>query len=205
MHCFYVCNVSTNSFNPIRSLQSCWSANRGQTQAEIARAIGVEQSLISRIWTMFLETGNAGRRPGHGRRLASTPNEDCYLTSTARRHRNVNGTLFRQHFHSATGTKISTLTVRIRLHAVSLYVRWPIVSVKLTASKSQAHREWVTEHVHRRRNELRNILFSEESRFSLHPDNRRIFIYKKRGTRTILRSLTKASDLVVVEWWWHLH
>ncbi|GFV72043.1 hypothetical protein TNCV_2459761 [Trichonephila clavipes] len=35
-----------------------------QTQAEIAQAIGVSQSLISRIRNRFLETLSAGRRPG---------------------------------------------------------------------------------------------------------------------------------------------
>ncbi|GFW37525.1 transposable element Tcb1 transposase [Trichonephila clavipes] len=70
----------------------------GQTQAEVAQAIGVSQSVISRIWNRFLETGSAGRRPRQGRRRATTPNEDRYLVLTARRHRNMNATLLQQHF-----------------------------------------------------------------------------------------------------------
>ncbi|GFW41011.1 HTH_Tnp_Tc3_2 domain-containing protein [Trichonephila clavipes] len=62
----------------------------GQIQAEVAQAIGVSQSVISRIWNRFLETGSACRRPGQGRRRATTPNEDRYLVLTARRHRNKN-------------------------------------------------------------------------------------------------------------------
>ncbi|GFV06351.1 hypothetical protein TNCV_1528751 [Trichonephila clavipes] len=31
---------------------------RGQTQAEVAQAIGVSQRVISRIWNSFLETGS---------------------------------------------------------------------------------------------------------------------------------------------------
>ncbi|GFV46305.1 hypothetical protein TNCV_3231941 [Trichonephila clavipes] len=34
----------------------------GQTQAEVEQAIGVSQSVISRIWNRFLETGSAGRK-----------------------------------------------------------------------------------------------------------------------------------------------
>ncbi|GFW88143.1 transposable element Tcb2 transposase [Trichonephila clavipes] len=58
----------------------------GQTQAEVAQATGVSQSVISRIWNRFLETESAGRRPGQGRRRATTPslgywhhgfNSDC--------------------------------------------------------------------------------------------------------------------------------
>ncbi|GFW03428.1 hypothetical protein TNCV_1739781 [Trichonephila clavipes] len=33
----------------------------GQTQAEVTQAIGVSQSVISRIWNRFWETGSAGR------------------------------------------------------------------------------------------------------------------------------------------------
>ncbi|GFX39911.1 transposable element Tcb2 transposase [Trichonephila clavipes] len=116
----------------------------GQTQAEVAKAIGVSQSVISRIWDRFLETGSAGRRPGQGRRRATTPNEDRYLVLTARRDRNKNATLLQQHLRSATGTTVSTQSVRSWLHGVGLYARRPM------------------------------------SRFSVHPDNRRIFIWRDR-------------------------
>ncbi|GFW13841.1 transposable element Tcb2 transposase [Trichonephila clavipes] len=82
-----------------------------QTQTEVAQAIGVSQSVIYRIWNRFLETGSAGRRPGQGRRLATTPNEDRYLVLTARRHRNKNAILLQQHLRSATGTTVSTQIV----------------------------------------------------------------------------------------------
>ncbi|GFX51916.1 transposable element Tcb2 transposase [Trichonephila clavipes] len=119
----------------------------GETQAEVAQAIGVSQSVISRIWNRFLETESASRRPGQGRRRARTPNEDRYLVLTARRHRNMNATLLQQHLRSATGTTVSTQTVRNRLHGVGLYARRPM------------------------------------SRFSVHPDNRRIFIWRDHGSR----------------------
>ncbi|GFT67718.1 transposable element Tcb2 transposase [Trichonephila clavipes] len=112
-----------------------------QTQAEVAQAIGVPQSVISRIWNCFLETGNAGRRPVQGRRLTTTPNEDRYLVLTARRHRNMNATLLQQHLRSATGTTVSTQTVRNRLHSVGLYARRPLVCVRLTSRHRRDRRE----------------------------------------------------------------
>ncbi|GFV80402.1 transposable element Tcb2 transposase [Trichonephila clavipes] len=93
----------------------------GQTQAEVAQAIGVSQSGIYRIWNRFLVTGSAGRRLGQGRRRTTTPNEDLYLVLTARRHRNMNATLLQQHLRSATGTTVSTQTVRNRLHGVGVF------------------------------------------------------------------------------------
>ncbi|GFX60092.1 transposable element Tcb2 transposase [Trichonephila clavipes] len=155
----------------------------GQTEAEIAQAIGVSQSVISRIWNRFLETGSAGRRPGQGRRRATTPNEDSYLVLTARRHRNENAILLQQHLRSATGTTVSTQNVRNRLHDVGLYARRPMVCARLTSRHHRDRRQWATEHVTWRRNEWSNVLFSNESRFSAHSDNRRIFIRRDRGSR----------------------
>ncbi|GFX61521.1 transposable element Tcb2 transposase [Trichonephila clavipes] len=63
------------------------------------------------------------RRPGQGRRRATTPNDDRYLVLTAPRHRNMNANLLLQHLRSATGTTVSTQTVRNRLHGVGLYAR----------------------------------------------------------------------------------
>ncbi|GFV48281.1 transposable element Tcb2 transposase [Trichonephila clavipes] len=135
----------------------------GQTQAKVAQAIGVSQR--------------------QGRRWATTPNEDRYLGLTARGHRNINATLLQQHLRSAIGTTVSTQTVRNRLHGVGLYALRPMVCVRLTSRHRRDRREWATEHVNWRRNEWSNVLFSDESRFSVHPDNRCIFIWRDRGSR----------------------
>ncbi|GFV74436.1 transposable element Tcb2 transposase [Trichonephila clavipes] len=132
---------------------------------------------------LFLETGSSGRRPEQGRRRATTPNEDRYLVLTARRHRNKNAILLQQHLRSATGTTVSTQTVRNRLHGVCLYARRPMVCVRLTLRHHHDRRKWATEHVNWRINEWSNVLFSNESRFSVHLDDRRIFIWRERGSR----------------------
>ncbi|GFY16681.1 transposable element Tcb2 transposase [Trichonephila clavipes] len=119
----------------------------GQTQAEVAQVIGVSQSVISRIWNRFLETGSAGRRPGQGRRWATTPNEDRYLVLTTRRHRNMNATLLQQHLCSATGTTVSTQTVRNRLHGVGLYARRPMAYFHLEGPGSRNNPAFVHESV----------------------------------------------------------
>ncbi|GFX63243.1 transposable element Tcb2 transposase [Trichonephila clavipes] len=58
-----------------------------------------------------------------------------------------------------------------------------MVCNRLTSRHRRDRREWATEHVNWRRNEWSNALFSDESRFSVHPDNRRIFIWRDRGSR----------------------
>ena len=95
----------------------------------------------------------------------------------------MNANLLQQYFRSATGTTVSTQTGRNRFHAVGLYAGRPMLCVTLTARHRRARREWAAEHMNWRRNEWRNILFSDESRFSLHSDNIRILIWRERGTR----------------------
>ncbi|GFX66963.1 transposable element Tcb2 transposase [Trichonephila clavipes] len=150
--------------------------------------------------TVFLETESAGRRPGQGRRRVTTPNEDRYLVLTARRHRNMNATLLQQHLRSATGTTVPTQTVRNRLHGVGLYALRPLVCVRLTSRHRRDRREWTTEHVNWRRNECSNVLFSDESRFSVHPDNRRIFIWRDRGSRNNPAFVHESEGIVRLEW-----
>ncbi|GFV03654.1 transposable element Tcb2 transposase [Trichonephila clavipes] len=62
-----------------------------------------------------------------------------------------------------------------------------MVCVRLTSSHRRDRREWATEHVNWRRNEWSNVLFSDEFRFSVHPDNMRIFIWRDRGNPCIIR------------------
>ncbi|GFU19496.1 transposable element Tcb2 transposase [Trichonephila clavipes] len=149
-------------------------ASRGSPMPEI---------IFKMIWNRFLEPGSAGRRPGQGRRRATTPNEDRYFVLTARRHRNMNATLLQQHLRSSTGTTVSTQTVRNRLHGVGLYARRPMECVRLRSRHRRDRSEWATEHVNWRRNGWSNVLFFNESCFSVHPDNRRIFIWRDHGSR----------------------
>ncbi|GFX65399.1 transposable element Tcb1 transposase [Trichonephila clavipes] len=83
----------------------------------------------------------------------------------------------------STMSQRSHLTDSEAWRVVGLYARRPIVCVRLTSRHRRDHREWATEHVNWRRNEWSNVLFSDESRFSVQPDNRRIFIWRGCSSR----------------------
>ncbi|GFW83179.1 transposable element Tcb2 transposase [Trichonephila clavipes] len=174
-------STAVKSFNRFRSLESCWQVRSGPNSSRSSASYWSVAKCEP--WNRVLETGSAGRRHGQGRRRATTPNEECYLLLTVRRHRNMNDILLQQHLRSATGTTVSTQTVRNRIHGVGLYARRPMVCIRLTSRHCRDRREWTTEHMNWRRNEWSNVPFSGESRFSVHPDNRRIFIWRDRGSR----------------------
>ncbi|GFU85510.1 transposable element Tcb2 transposase [Trichonephila clavipes] len=58
-----------------------------------------------------------------------------------------------------------------------------MVCVRLTSRHRRDRRDGATEHVNCRGNEWSNVLFSGESRFSVHPNNRCIFIWRECGSR----------------------
>ncbi|GFY00127.1 transposable element Tcb2 transposase [Trichonephila clavipes] len=114
----------------------------------------------------------------------------------------MNATLLQQHLRSATGTTVSTQTVRNRLHGVGLYARRPMVCVRLTSRHRCDRREWAAEHVNWRRNEWSNVLFLTSPVFLF---IRIIGAFSSGGTVAvgiILRSCTKVSDLAVGECWY---
>ncbi|GFV31119.1 hypothetical protein TNCV_4314441 [Trichonephila clavipes] len=92
-------------------IKICWGR---RTQVEVAEATGASQSVSFKIWKRFMVIGNTLQRLRQGRRSETMFNEDRHLTLTSRRHRNMNAALLQQHLRSATGTTVSTQTVRNR-------------------------------------------------------------------------------------------
>ena len=70
----------------------------GQNQDQVAHAIGTTQSVISRLWRRYYDTGSvAERHPGRGR--ITTPVQDRYVQLQARRNKNLTAT--------TTGTELT--------------------------------------------------------------------------------------------------
>ncbi|GFW80351.1 transposable element Tcb2 transposase [Trichonephila clavipes] len=93
----------------------------GKTQRSVADAVGVARSVVARPWNRFQEKGNVRRRPGAGRPRATTSTDDRYIQLTARRNRTENATELQRQLLLATGRRVSSQTVRNRLHEGGLY------------------------------------------------------------------------------------
>ncbi|GFU05057.1 transposable element Tcb2 transposase [Trichonephila clavipes] len=139
----------------------------GQTQRSVADAVGVARSVVARLWNQFQETGNVRRRPGVGRPRATTSTDDRYIQLTARRNRTKNATQMQRQLLLATGRRVSSQTVRNRLHEGGLYVRRPMVCIPLTPRHRAARRRWAAEHGDWEQHDWSQVLFTNESRFSL--------------------------------------
>ncbi|GFY32654.1 transposable element Tcb2 transposase [Trichonephila clavipes] len=155
----------------------------GQTQCSVADAVGVARSVVARLWNPFQETGNVRRRPGAGRPRATTSTDDRYIQLTVRRNRTENATQLQRQLLLATGRRVSSQTVRNRLHEGGLYARRPMFCIPLTPRHRAARRRWAAEHRDWEQHDWSQVLFTDESQFSLECDTRRVLVWRDRGTR----------------------
>ncbi|GFW91224.1 HTH_Tnp_Tc3_2 domain-containing protein [Trichonephila clavipes] len=71
----------------------------------------------------------------------------------------------------------------IRLGHIGLYARRPVRCVPLTATHCRLRLTWSREHALWTPQQWSCVMFSDESRFSLQSDSRRILIWRAPGTR----------------------
>ena len=100
----------------------------GLSQRHVANVLGVSQSVVS---SRFITTGNVRHLHAGGRERSTNEVQDRFLVVQARRHRFDNATtLRRRDFQNATGVRISTQTIRNRLHDAGLRSRRPDITCK---------------------------------------------------------------------------
>lgn len=155
----------------------------GRSQTEASRILNVPQCAISRLWQRFQSTGDVTRRPVPGRPRVTTARQDRYLAISARRQRDRSARQLGSALTAATGVRVSRQTVYRRLRQVGLYARRPAVCIPLTSPQKRARLQWSLEHQQWSREQWGNVMFSDESRFSLQTDSRRTTIWRERGTR----------------------
>ncbi|GFU68046.1 transposable element Tcb2 transposase [Trichonephila clavipes] len=119
---------------------------------------------------------------------------------TARRSRTKNATQLQRQLLLATGRRASSQTVRNRLHEGGLYARRSMVCILLTPRHRAARRRGAAEHQDLEQYDWSQKLFTDESRFSLECDTRRVLVWRDRGTRNIPAFVHKRSQYRRAGW-----
>ena len=105
----------------------------GVSQRRIAGILlTVSRSVISRLWNRHLTHGNPSYIHGGGREGATTQRQDRFLLIQSRRRRFPNTTSLNNEFRNRAEVRVSTQTVRNRLHEVGLNARRPAIPLPLT-------------------------------------------------------------------------
>ncbi|GFV04847.1 transposable element Tcb2 transposase [Trichonephila clavipes] len=155
----------------------------GRSVTSVAAEFGIAHSIVSRLWRQFQTTGTAIRGFSSSRPRGTTPTDDRYIVLQARRNRRQTAEEIARHTTQATGRPISRFTVARRLRGGNLFPRRPVRCVPLTPAHRRRRSLWCWEHRNWRDNEWGQVLFTDESRFSLSSDSHHILIWRERGSR----------------------
>ena len=155
----------------------------GSTQVNVARRLGVSQSVISRLWNRYQTYRTVNDLPRSGRPRVTTMRQDRLVVTTALRNRTHNATQLQNRLQQVTGIRVSTQTVRNRLHAARLSARRPCVVLPLTDQHRQARRAWCRRHFRWNNPRWSMVMFSDESRFTLDFNDGRVRVWRRVGER----------------------
>lgn len=119
----------------------------GISAREIARRLGVSDSVIRRLLERFQATGSTDERPRSGRPRCTTRRQDLLMQVTALRQRTTNASRLRTELRRAANINVSRQTIRNRLHEFNLRSRAAAIRVPLTQVHRQARRTWCRLHL----------------------------------------------------------
>jgi transposase len=155
----------------------------GQSMGEVANFFNVSHSTIWKLWKQFQDEQTIKRRPGQGRKRITTSQDDRYLMLNAKRKRDITAKRLSDELFAASNIRISRFTVYRRLAEKSLYARRPMVCVPLTSTHRMHRLNWCNNHLQWNQQDWARVLFTDESRFSLESDSKRLIIWREPGTR----------------------
>ena len=116
----------------------------GQRQADVAHALNVSQSTISRLWNRFRQSGSTADAPRSGRPRVTTPAQDRFIRLRHLRNRFLSAQSTVQALPS--NQRISRQTVRNRIHGAGLRAHRPYQGNVLTRRHRQARMLWANQH-----------------------------------------------------------
>ena len=156
---------------------------QGASHREVGLALGVHHTVVTRAWSRYLQYGTPVRRHGGGRARATSAADDRFLLIQARRNRFATATQLRSELQNASGVRVSTQTIRTRLHENNLRSRRPCIRIPLTRVHCRRRLAWALDHVGWRPRRWRPVLFTDESRYCLDYTDRRVRVWRRPGER----------------------
>lgn len=179
--------MNRRHLNRDEQLRAVGMVEAGQTYRGVAEALITSASVICRLMERYRETGDVRERHT-GRTRATNPIQDRFIRLNALRDRSVTAGQIVNQLNQTHNIVVSDQTVRNRLHEFNLHSRRPLRVPPLTRGNRALRLEWAHEHLQWGHQEWSTILFTDESRFGLHPDSRRLRVWRQPGNLERLRA-----------------
>lgn len=155
----------------------------GYSYKEVAETLRVSKSVIHRIVKRYRETGEYTRRAGQGRKRVTSARDDRFMVSSVLRNRTLTSSEVKTTLQEVRQVTVSTKTIRRRIKEAGigayLPARGPLLTTGHRVARSifaRSHRNWDDD-------AWGKVLFTDESRFCLKPDDRRVKVWRRPGER----------------------
>ena len=155
---------------------------RNITNARISIQLNCSVRTVQRVWSRYGNTGSSDKLSLPGRPRRTTAREDRRLILMSRLSRFDNARQLTVRWNNFSNKNVSVKTVRRRLHAQRVYSRVARLKPLISVRNRQRRVTWA--------NRIRNwtvqdnwsyIVFSDECRFGLTTDDRRVRCWRTAG------------------------
>ena len=136
---------------------------------------------MNRFLRRFSQTGRLEQAKGRGRKAATTPQQDRFLTRLSLRNRFATSTELRRDMMEQSGANISARTIRRRLLNAGLAARCPRKKPLLTKNMTLAKLKWAKDHRDWTVEQWRSVIFSDESKFNMHGSDGKTYVRRRPG------------------------
>lgn len=143
----------------------------------------VSNPAIIRLRDRVVATEDAEERRRSGRPRSTTKQQDRYIVSSALRDRTPTAMQLREKLVNHGNVWVSDPTGRNWLHWIGFQTRRPTVHLPLIHGQGNVRRTWCTHHLRWTRQQWSSVLFTDESRFTLSFNDRRVKVWWHRGER----------------------
>ncbi|UYV84471.1 hypothetical protein LAZ67_X002311, partial [Cordylochernes scorpioides] len=162
----------------------------GWSILQIAADTHLGASTVHRLWRRWLGQGNVANYRNVGATRVTSAHVDRRILRQAVAAPQAACTAIQQHVQDTLDHSISTRTIFRRLVANGLHSCRPLRRLPLTPPNRRQHLEWC-----RARStwmtEWHRVVFSDESRFCLSSDSRRVRVWRRRGERSNPAAIVK--------------
>ena len=155
----------------------------GRQLKDVAAAMGVSKSTITRLRQRYVQTGSVEDRPRTGQPRVTSQRTDRVIRLTHLRRRFQAATETANATPGRNRPRISPQTVRRRLREAGIRCRRPYYGARLTRGHRVRRRNWAAAHARWRRNDWQNVLFTDETKVMVDSSDKRQNVYRRPGER----------------------
>ena len=98
----------------------------------MAENFGVSQSVVSRLYQRYQQTGEVAERHGRGRTRVTSRADDRHVVMESLRSRTLSAPKLRQELRNTRGVNVSVQTINNRLNGRGLSVIRPVIAISIT-------------------------------------------------------------------------